>query len=139
MTFRTETDDLLCSFLPFLQTFTRWCNTHLVALNLVIEKLEDDLANGYMLHQLVTVLSQRTLAKPVKAPNSKFQKLQNLNTALDALVKLEGVKLVNISAEDIINGNSKLDLGCTFCSFAPFFLSTPFCSRSNGLFSDSDH
>jgi hypothetical protein len=93
------------------KTFTRWCNTHLVALNLVIEKLEDDLANGYMLHQLVTVLSQRTLAKPVKAPNSKFQKLQNLNTALDALVKLEGVKLVNISAEDIINGNSKLDLG----------------------------
>lgn len=80
---------------------------------MVIEKLEDDLANGYVLHQLVTVLSQRTLAKPVKNPNSKFQKLQNLNTALDALVKLEGVKLVNISAEDIINGNSKLDLGCT--------------------------
>jgi len=93
------------------KTFTRWCNTHLVALSLVIENLEDDLANGYVLHQLVTVLSQRTLAKPVKNPNSKFQKLQNLNTALDALVKLEGVKLVNISAEDIINGNSKLDLG----------------------------
>jgi hypothetical protein len=86
----------------------------LVAFNLVIENLEEDLSTGYVLHQLVTVLSQRTLAKAQKNPASKFQKLQNLNTALDALTKLEGVKLVNISAEDIINKNSKLDLGCTY-------------------------
>ena len=93
------------------KTFTRWCNTHLVQLNLVIENLEEDLSNGFVLHQLVQVLSQRTLAKAQKNTATKFQKLQNLNTALDALVKLEGVKLVNISAEDIINKNSKLDLG----------------------------
>jgi hypothetical protein len=96
-----------------MKTFTRWCNTHLVQLNLVIENLEEDLSNGFVLHQLVQILSQRTLAKAQKNTATKFQKLQNLNTALDALVKLEGVKLVNISAEDIINKNSKLDLGCT--------------------------
>ena len=91
-----------------------------MALNLVIEDLEEDLSNGYVLHQLVTVLSQRTLAKAQKNPTSKFQKLQNLNTALDCLTKLEGVKLVNISAEDITAKNSKLDLGCTFSDAALF-------------------
>lgn len=90
-----------------------------MALNLVIENLEADLANGFVLHQLVSVLSQRTLAKAQKNPTSKFQQLQNLNTALDALVKLEGVKLVNISAEDIISKNSKLDLGCTYLFSVP--------------------
>ena len=85
----------------------------MVAQSLVIEDLEEDLSNGYVLHQLVTVLSQRTLAKAQKNPTSKFQKLQNLNTALDCLTKMEGVKLVNISAEDITAKNSKLDLGCT--------------------------
>lgn len=39
-----------------------------------------------------------------------FQKMENVNKALD-FIKLRGVALTNIGAEDIVNKNLKLVLG----------------------------
>lgn len=94
-----------------LQTFTRWCNSHLVDRNVVIEKLEEDLSDGSNLHALLEVLGGKQLPKVVKAPKTSFQKLQNLNYCFQYMQKEENIRLVNIGPEDVMNQNSRLILG----------------------------
>ena len=64
--------------------------------------------DGVLLLQLLTAISNKKL-DAVKG-NSKFHKLQNCNTAISFCTK-EGIKLVGIGAEDLVEKNEKLILG----------------------------
>ena len=61
------------------------------------------------------ISSEKVPGRPVKKPRMKIQKIQNVTLALDFL-KVQGIRLVSISAEDITgedgkSGNLKLILG----------------------------
>ncbi|VDM29317.1 unnamed protein product [Toxocara canis] len=68
-----------------------------------------------MLIHLVEVLQQRTCKGKIYRKNpSEIQMIMNVQMALDAL-KEDGVKMVNIGAHDIVEGNAKLILGLIWC------------------------
>jgi len=90
--------------------FTRWANTHLTQRDLLVEDLEEDFKDGILLIELLEQLSGDTLPKYNKRPKLRIQRLENINLGLEYL-KDKGVKLVNVGAEDIENGNVKLILG----------------------------
>lgn len=75
-----------------------------------IKVLEEDLADGVLLCNLLEVISSEKVPMGSKKPKSKFQKIENLNNAL-AFIKNAGLKLENIGAEDIHDGKLKLILG----------------------------
>ncbi|MDP2435572.1 MAG: filamin/ABP280 repeat domain-containing protein [archaeon] len=91
------------------RTFTRWCNSHLSDRLIKIEDLSADLQSGFTLCQLLEIISDKSV-KHAKTARMKLQAMENLNAGLD-FIKREGLKLVNIGAEDIYAGNTKIILG----------------------------
>lgn len=76
-----------------------------------IEDLENSLADGVLLHNLLEILgNEEVLPKANKKAKLKLQKVENLNTCLK-YIKGKNIKLVGIGAEDIHDGNIKLILG----------------------------
>ncbi|KAI9244436.1 hypothetical protein EDC94DRAFT_530880, partial [Helicostylum pulchrum] len=75
-----------------------------------IVHLNEDLANGVRLIQLLEIIGGESLRPFNQSPGMIFQKMENVNKALD-FIKLRGVALTNIGAEDIVNKNLKLVLG----------------------------
>ena len=64
-----------------------------------IENLRTDLSDGFLLHQLLEILSTETiLPKPRVNAKMKIQKVENLNTSLK-FIKDKQIKLQNIGAE----------------------------------------
>lgn len=64
-----------------------------------IENLRTDLSDGFLLHQLLEILSTETiLPKPRVNAKMKIQKIENLNTSLK-FIKDKQIKLQNIGAE----------------------------------------
>jgi len=92
------------------KTFTRWVNTYLKERMLKIDSLETDFADGVTLINLLEIISSKAVGKYNKAPKIRSQKLENNLFALNFL-KSEGIKLVNIGNEDIVDGKLKLILG----------------------------
>jgi len=93
------------------KTFTKWINSHLRKRKLSINSLQDDFADGILLIQFLEIISnQNNFAKYEKKPRIKIQQIGNVKAALE-FVKSQRVKLVNISAEDIVDKNLKLILG----------------------------
>jgi len=92
------------------RAFTRWTNAKLAPRNMTIETLTTDFCDGIALINLLEVLSGKSLGRYNKKPSMKVQKMENVTLALNFLKK-EGVKLVNIGAEDIVEGDEKLILG----------------------------
>eukprot|EP01119_Soliformovum_irregulare_P015542 TRINITY_DN437_c0_g1_i1.p1 TRINITY_DN437_c0_g1~~TRINITY_DN437_c0_g1_i1.p1 ORF type:complete len:1056 (-),score=389.88 TRINITY_DN437_c0_g1_i1:223-3369(-) len=94
------------------KTFRNWCNTHLKHRMLSIQDLRTDLANGILLINLVEIISSKQVnnGKYVKNPKMRTQMFENNGLALKFLQN-EGLKLVNIGNEDIVDGNHKLILG----------------------------
>lgn len=92
------------------KTFTRWANTFLSERFLKIEDLYSDLEDGVLLLTLLELISGKELGKWPKKPRVRFQKLENLNRAIN-FIKSEGLTLVNTGAEDIEEGNPKIILG----------------------------
>jgi len=90
------------------KVFTRWCNTHLEKRNLKIEDLHTDLRNGTLLINLVEIISGKTI-KYNQKPVLRVQMIENVSILIKFLIS-EGVKLVNIGPEDIVEGNSRLTL-----------------------------
>ncbi|PSN48662.1 Plectin, partial [Blattella germanica] len=70
--------------------------------------LFEDLRDGHNLISLLEVLSGEHL--PRERGRMRFHMLQNVQIALDFL-RYRKIKLVNIRAEDIVDGNPKLTLG----------------------------
>eukprot|EP01113_Clastostelium_recurvatum_P015306 TRINITY_DN184_c0_g1_i2.p1 TRINITY_DN184_c0_g1~~TRINITY_DN184_c0_g1_i2.p1 ORF type:complete len:757 (-),score=257.76 TRINITY_DN184_c0_g1_i2:127-2397(-) len=92
------------------RTFTRWCNNHLVERMLKINTLETDLSTGVILLNLLEEISSKQIGVMNKNPKIVAQKLENCGLALRFL-KDEGIKLVAIGPEDIVDGKTKLILG----------------------------
>ncbi|GIY19596.1 plectin [Caerostris darwini] len=67
-----------------------------------------DLRDGHNLISLLEVLSSEIL--PREKGSMRFHMLQNVQIALNFL-RFRKIKLVNIRAEDIVDGNPKLTLG----------------------------
>ncbi|CEP20191.1 hypothetical protein [Parasitella parasitica] len=93
------------------KTFTKWVNNKLDLKNIPnIAHLNQDLANGVRLIQLLEIIGGESLKPFNQKPTMIFQKMENVNKALD-FIKSRGVALTNIGAEDIVNKNLKLVLG----------------------------
>ncbi|KRZ33570.1 Filamin-A, partial [Trichinella pseudospiralis] len=92
-------------------TFTRWVNERLKAVDCSVNNLETDLSNGLLLIRLLEVLSKKKLPRYNKKPNFRSQRLENVSVALTFLEIVEGIKLVNIDSSDIVDGRLKLILG----------------------------
>ncbi|CAH1640598.1 unnamed protein product [Spodoptera littoralis] len=73
-----------------------------------VNDLFEDLRDGLNLISLLEVLSGEHL--PRERGRMRFHMLQNVQMALDFL-RYKKIKLVNIRAEDIVDGNPKLTLG----------------------------
>jgi len=93
------------------KAFTRWVNHHLKDRGMHIESLKDDLQDGIKLINLVEIISGKKVGPYNKHPRIINQKYENTLIALDFLTKKEGIKLVNISNQDITEGKLKLILG----------------------------
>ncbi|GBP20864.1 Dystonin [Eumeta japonica] len=73
-----------------------------------VSDLFEDLRDGLNLISLLEVLSGEHL--PRERGRMRFHMLQNVQMALDFL-RFKKIKLVNIRADDIVDGNPKLTLG----------------------------
>jgi len=92
------------------RTFTRWVNNHLGERLLKVNDLFIDLETGILLINLLEVISSKKIQTYNKNPRIRAQKLENNSFALNFL-KNEGIKLVAIGPEDIVDHANKLILG----------------------------
>ncbi|XP_064623906.1 spectrin beta chain, non-erythrocytic 2-like isoform X3 [Lineus longissimus] len=90
------------------KTFTKWMNSFLDKVNLKVEDLFKDLADGKMLLKLLEIISGEKLGK-LNAGRLKVQKIENLNKSLKFIASK--VRVESIGAEDIVDGNPRLILG----------------------------
>ncbi|XP_075145730.1 dystrophin isoform X8 [Haematobia irritans] len=91
------------------KTFTKWINSHLIKTACSpVNDLFLDLRDGHRLLALLSVLTNSQL-KPEKG-RMRVHHINNLNKVLQ-VIQEHGVKLVNISSDDIVEGNPKLILG----------------------------
>jgi filamin len=93
-----------------VKTFTRWCNSYLTHRKLEIVDLAKDLADGYLLHNLLECLGAEKILPMSKPTTMKIKCVENLGVCL-RYIKEKGIKLVAIGPEDIFAGNLKLILG----------------------------
>nr|BAN41639.1 actin binding protein, putative [Entamoeba invadens] len=92
------------------KTFTKWANVQLAG-TYVINDVEKDLSDGIILISLFEALTKKKVSfKFNKQPKMKIAKLENLEQALKFIVA-DGIKLVNIDAQNIFEGDLKLILG----------------------------
>ncbi|XP_055390501.1 dystonin isoform X30 [Condylostylus longicornis] len=85
-----------------------------------VDDLFEDLRDGHNLLSLLEVLSGEHL--PREKGKMRFHMLQNAQMALDFL-RYKRIKLVNIRAEDIVDGNPKLTLGLIWTIILHFQIS----------------
>ncbi|XP_047367850.1 dystonin isoform X35 [Vespa velutina] len=102
------------------KTFTKWVNKHLKKASRHVGDLFEDLRDGHNLISLLEVLSGEHL--PRERGRMRFHMLQNVQMALDFL-RYKKIKLVNIRAEDIVDGNPKLTLGLIWTIILHFQIS----------------
>ncbi|XP_025407813.1 spectrin beta chain, non-erythrocytic 1-like, partial [Sipha flava] len=123
------------------KTFTKWVNKHLKkhwkysktytclqacsnsscsCANRHVGDLFIDLQDGLNLISLLEVLSGDQL--PRERGKLRFHMLQNVQMALEYL-RFKKIKLVNIRAEDIVDGNPKLTLGLIWTIILHFQIS----------------
>jgi len=92
------------------KTFTSWTNMHLAKRGLNINSVATDLRDGTMLLQLLEIISDESVGPYNKNPKMRVQMAENAERALK-FIAAHDVKLVNIGAVDIIDGNLKATLG----------------------------
>uniref|UniRef100_A0A336MKH9 CSON002428 protein n=1 Tax=Culicoides sonorensis TaxID=179676 RepID=A0A336MKH9_CULSO len=110
------------------KTFTKWVNKHLKKASRRVDDLFEDLRDGHNLLSLLEVLSGEHL--PREKGKMRFHMLQNAQMALDFL-RYKKIKLVNIRAEDIVDGNPKLTLGLIWTIILHFQFAEIFFIKMN--------
>ncbi|KAG0425017.1 hypothetical protein HPB47_027792, partial [Ixodes persulcatus] len=120
---------------PRKKTFTKWVNKHLIKASKRVDDLFVDLQDGHSLLSLLEVLSGETL--PREKGRMRFHMLQNVQTALNFL-RYRKIKLVNIRAEDIVDGNPKLTLGLIW-TIILHFQGTAHCPNCPEVKADTEH
>lgn len=80
------------------KTFTRWCNEHLkkIGPDHLIKEFGEDFSDGLGLILLLEVLSQKKVGRYNKRPRVHAQRMENIELALDFIMKKENIYLVNI-------------------------------------------
>ncbi|KAL8624968.1 hypothetical protein ACOMHN_039855 [Nucella lapillus] len=92
------------------KTFTKWINSQLSkAGRAAITDLSTGLKDGTSLLSLLEVLSGLVLKR--EKGRLRVHHINNVNTVLHVLESNYNIKLVNISSNDIVDGNPKLTLG----------------------------
>ncbi|XP_026824513.1 filamin-A isoform X4 [Ooceraea biroi] len=112
-------------------TFTRWANERLKAVNRHIGDLECDLSDGLRLVSLIEVLAQKRLPKHNQRPTFRSQKLENVSVALKFLED-EGIRIVNIDSSDIVDCKLKLILGLIWTLILHYSISMPMWEGDDG-------
>ncbi|XP_049546722.1 microtubule-actin cross-linking factor 1 isoform X27 [Anopheles darlingi] len=112
------------------KTFTKWVNKHLKKASRRVDDLFEDLRDGHNLLSLLEVLSGEHL--PREKGKMRFHMLQNAQMALDFL-RYKKIKLVNIRAEDIVDGNPKLTLGLIWTIILHFQISDIVVGQEDNL------
>lgn len=92
------------------KTFCKWVNSHLIRANCKIQDLYTDLRDGKKLIKLLEILSGERLPKPTKG-KMRIHCLENVDKALQFLLREQRVHLENLGSHDIVDGNSRLTLG----------------------------
>eukprot|EP01130_Rhizamoeba_saxonica_P008085 TRINITY_DN3269_c0_g1_i1.p1 TRINITY_DN3269_c0_g1~~TRINITY_DN3269_c0_g1_i1.p1 ORF type:complete len:1533 (+),score=617.45 TRINITY_DN3269_c0_g1_i1:37-4635(+) len=94
------------------KTFTRWMNSYAQRKGFEITDLQTDFEDGIKLVRFMESISGENLGKINNKPRIIFQKIENINKALQ-FIEASGipVRSANIQAEDIQEGNLKLLLG----------------------------
>jgi len=90
-------------------TFTNWTNVVLQKRHESIKDLQCDLSDGFMLKCMYEVLTEKDFGRFKKA-KMRISKVENLSRVLQKFSS-DGLRLVNIGAEDICDGNPKIILG----------------------------
>ncbi|ESN95570.1 hypothetical protein HELRODRAFT_86724 [Helobdella robusta] len=92
------------------RTFTKWMNSRLVRANKQpIQNFVEDLRDGIVLMQLLEILTGKNL-NPERG-SSRVHQLNNVDHIIKFMEKHYNIKLVNISSDDVVDGNLKLILG----------------------------
>ncbi|KAK6542451.1 hypothetical protein TWF694_006405 [Orbilia ellipsospora] len=106
------------------KTFRKWLNTKLSHRPEVkpAQTLKTDLSDGVLLIHLLEILANESLGRYALKPIMRVQKAENVLKALD-YIKLRGIQLFNIGAEDIVDGNLKLILGLLWTLITKFTIS----------------
>jgi len=90
------------------KTFTKWMNSFLQKARMEVEDLFTDLADGKKLLKLLEIISGEKLGKP-NSGKMRVHRIENVNKSLAFLHTK--VRLENIGAEDIVDGNPRMILG----------------------------
>ncbi|KAF3901762.1 Alpha-actinin-2 [Arthrobotrys entomopaga] len=106
------------------KTFRKWLNTKLSQRPEVrpAQTLKTDLSDGVLLIHLLEILANESLGRYALKPIMRVQKAENVLKALD-YIKSRGIQLFNIGAEDIVDGNVKLQLGLLWTLITKFTIS----------------
>ncbi|XP_052810329.1 dystrophin-like isoform X2 [Mya arenaria] len=92
------------------KTFTKWINSQLSKSGRpTLADLSTDLRDGTHLLSLIEVLSG--ISQVREKGRMRVHHINNVNRVLDVLERQYNIKLVNISSNDIVDGNQKLTLG----------------------------
>ena len=100
-----------------VKTFTKWVNLHLRSSNITVTDVTTDFQNGIALGKLVSELTGERI-KTRKKAKMKLHCLENINATMKCLK--DKVKLVNIGALDIYDGNIKQILGLVWTMILKF-------------------
>ncbi|TRX91382.1 hypothetical protein FHL15_007804 [Xylaria flabelliformis] len=104
------------------KTFTKWLNTKIEPRGVQVKDLVTDLSDGILLIHLLECLSNESLGRYAARPKLRVQKFENANIALN-FVKSRGIAMINIGAEDVVDGNRKIILGLIWTLILRFTIS----------------
>ncbi|KAI1818780.1 calponin homology domain-containing protein [Poronia punctata] len=104
------------------KTFTKWLNTKIESRGVQVKDLVTDLSDGIHLIHLLECLSNESLGRYASKPKLRVQKFENANIALN-FVKSRGITMINIGAEDVVDGNRKIILGLIWTLILRFTIS----------------
>lgn len=100
-----------------VKTFTKWVNLHLRSSNITITDITQDFKDGKALARLTSDLTGEKI-KTNKKAKMKLHCLENINATMKCLK--DKVKLVNIGALDVYEGNIKQILGLVWTMILKF-------------------
>ncbi|POS84956.1 Alpha-sarcomeric (F-actin cross linking protein) [Erysiphe pulchra] len=104
------------------KTFTKWLNTKIESREIAVVDLVKDLSDGVILIHLIECLSNESLGRYAAKPKLRVQRFENANLSLD-FIRMRGIQMTNIGAEDIVDGNRKIILGLIWTLILRFTIS----------------
>jgi len=105
------------------KTFTRWCNSLLIARMKRVNDLFTDFKDGTLLINLLEIVSKQSLGKYHSVTQTYYQKLANCDTAIRFIREQQNIRLVGIGPEDIVEGRKTLILGLIWTLIVHYQLS----------------